>query len=359
MKKILYALAAIAVVGIAAWALYSLQTSIQYSATNTPTQVLNSTNENFAHGHTLKIAGDYQGAEAAYTLALRTVTDSTQEEQIKLYIGALKYIQQKDPIGAIRIFKEIAANNKYSAGARATAVQWLSTINQQNADAAVTKEIFSTKPYTEMLVQADARLSERYLAEYASSFYPLGLTEGYIASWYTRAILSATSSTAINTYKSQVQAKLKSIDANVALLRTFPPTHSPVPYVLMQKANVVAEMALAKLSTPQEAEDLYNQAMHATKEYNSAPGWDGFLRLDYAIYLSRMYGSTRTQDIRTVLAPLSTPDYTKARIAIFLKNIRSGTFDSQKTRYVAALGKIDPNFKFLLIDLGWQESDFR
>lgn len=148
------------------------------------------------------------------------------------------------------------------------------------------------------------------------------------------------------------------MDAHEAFLRKMPPTNSPIPYILMQKANVVGLMALAKLGDSKEAEQLYQAAFDSTTEFNSAAGWDGFLRLDYATFLMRMYGSERAQDIRATLAPLSTNVYKQARIAIFLKNIRTGLFDAEKTHHIAALVAMDADFKALLREYGWTESDF-
>ncbi len=356
MRKILYAIGAVVVVAVVVW--YLSSRSIQYSTTNTPTEVLNATNPDFVLGNDLARAGDYAGAETAYTLALQKAADLTQESHIKLYLGALKYIQQKDPVVAIQIFKDVARNEANRADTRAAAVEWLATINEQHADPAIAADIFTGVPYTTMLVQGDQRLSARHLAEYASSLYPLGLAEGYIAAWYARELRIAPSSPDAMSYVSMVEAKLKSMDEHIEVLKTLPPEHSSVPYILMQKAIVVGDMTLAGIPYAQNPEDLFAQAFQSTKEYNSALGWDGFLHLHNALFLMKMHGAERTADIHTLLTPLSTDPYKNARIAIYLKNIRSGAFDLERTRDVAALAKIDSDFKALLTSIGWQAGDF-
>jgi hypothetical protein len=93
-------------------------------------------------------------------------------------------------VQAIQLFKEIAANADYTNLVRAYAVQEMGRMyhTYYGATKIITDEIFKDAPYKDFLSEGE-KIAYRKLFEYAASFYPIALTESFIAHSYSSELL--------------------------------------------------------------------------------------------------------------------------------------------------------------------------
>ena len=344
---------------IAAVSHYGTNLFSKYSTTNTPTDVLLKQNSDFARAKALSHAGNYQAAEDAYNEALKTSEDNIQKAQIQYNIAAQKD-HQLDYVGAVTLFKQIADDTNNVPIMRANAVKAIADINN-NADPSVAKVIFNSEPYTSMVVAGDAGLTNRHLAEYASSIYPLGLTEMYIAYWYAEHITASSTDPMNTSYVGIIQKKIKSAEADIERTKNDSGAMGGIPDIIQYEARVKGDLAIAGAGSASDAEDTFQRAFTAMTTYGMAPWYDEYTRMNYAIFLMRMFGKNRASDIHSTLSPIYTnPVYKNAPIVTTLKNIAAGgPVDPNKKKYIGKLANYDSGWKTYLLSLGWTAADFK
>src|SRR3989344_3691575 len=338
---------------------YNADPASKYSSSNTPIDVLIEENADYARARTLVRAGNSAEAEKAYNAALITATDSVQQGQIKFGIAQTKDYQG-DYVGAVRMFKELVDDTNNIPLLRAYAVQWMVDINNQGIPA-VTEEIFSTSPYSEMVVSGDVALTNRHLAEYGSAIYPLGLLEMYVAIWYAEKITETPPPPEASAYVTIIQQKIENAERDIERAKNDTGARASIPDILQYEARVKAGLAIAGASSGADAEEQFQRAFAAMATYGMQTWYDEFTRLNYAIFLMRMYGKERTADIHATLSPIhENPTYKTAPIVTYLKNIAAGgPVDPKKKQYIGQLANYDAGFKTYLLSLGWKESDFK
>ncbi|RJQ33588.1 tetratricopeptide repeat protein [Candidatus Parcubacteria bacterium] len=331
----------------------------KYSSTNTPGGVLTRENEAYARAQTLSRAGNHEEAIAAYNEALVQAADYVQEAQIRFNIAATKY-RQGDAIGAVRDFKELAEDKNNIPVLRAYAVQWIADINNAgNPEAA--REVFSSSPYSEFVVPGDIALTNRKLAEYGSSIYPLGLLEMYIAIWYAEKLTETPPPQEAASYVPIIKQKMDNAEKDIERTKDDANGRGSTPHILQYEARVKAALAIAGAGSAQDAEYQFKRAFEAVAAYGLPAWYDDHPRLNYAIFLMRMYGNDRKSDIHATLSPIyENPVYKTAPIVSYLKNIAAGgPIDPKKKQYIGQLANYDTGWKTYLISLGWKESDFK
>jgi len=360
MKTYLW-IGAICLVAVAVFVVlfYRANPTSKYSSSNTPIDVLIEENADYARARTLARAGNSMEAEKAYNAALITATDSVQQGQIKFGIAQTKDYQG-DFVGSVRLFKELVDDTNNIPLLRAYAVQWMVDINN-NGVPEVTKEVFSTSPYSEMVVEGDVALTNRHLAEYGSAIYPLGLLEMYVAIWYAEKITETPPPSEAPAYVTIIKKKIENAERDIERAKNDTGARASIPDILQYEARVKAGLAIAGAGSGADAEAQFQRAFAAMATYGMAPWYDEYTRLNYAIFLMRMYGQDRTADIHATIAPIyENPIYKTAPIVTYLKNIAAGgPIDPNKKKYIGQLANYDAGFKTYLLSLGWKTSDLK
>jgi len=328
-------------------------------------EALVQTNPSFAAAEKDRQAGNFTKAQAEYIDALSTLSDGAGEQIVKLRLAFAVRDAGKDA-EAISLFKEIAANTSYNSVTRAYAVQNMVQMYGTLSDDRITQEIFKDAPYSVLFVKGNAPLSYRHLAEYASAFYPIALSESYIANRYASELVAEKKKMGANMdkafevrYLNLIQEKLQNTDRDIVRIKSQNPVFwSDIPTVFLFRARAVERLDLAGYTLFGTAESTYEDTLSAYAEYERSSK-DGYARFYYAKYLWQKFGDARKSDIAEILAPLyENNQYANETIMTFFKNVRvSDPLNSKKP--LIHLADIDPKFKALLSSLGWKDSDFK
>ena len=320
-----------------------------------------SSNKNFALGENLFNMQKYPDAIAAYETALKEAVTEKQKGQI-LYKIALATRENNDLLKAIRLFKEVAENNNYAPTARAYAVQSMvetSRIFSDNTN--ITPEIFKDDPYQKMFRESDADIAYRRLSEYASSFWPLGLSEMRVAQWYAEKIISLQEDTSMNdhdfdavtieNYKTIIQKNMNNAGADILRTQGKPEIGGNyIPSILTLKANVLWTLSKGGDESFGDPETVFKQALESI---GISPSREAQAKYYYAIFLSEKYGKERTVDIHNLLSDFyATNKYDDTGIVRFIKIEKNNAF-KHKAR-ILKLAEMDPEFKKWLSHLGWE-----
>jgi tetratricopeptide (TPR) repeat protein len=346
------------------WALFFYKTPQPHSPY---TQL--QTNTDFTKAQSAFNSGQYSQAINLYKQALASITDTDQKLAIYYYLAAAENITGQH-IEAVQLLKQVAAAETLSSETRAYALQYMGimTLNLSNPTAhdAIMTEIFKDSPYMELRVKNDDALSSRHLFEYASSFYPLGISEANIANWYVNDILqnkiSTTTEPGLSTIE-LIKQKLANADADIA--RTAGASSSTlIPQIYARKAEVVDGLSQVGATSKEEALQTYSEALKSYSQYNAFPGNDWFLRFRYANFLAYAYGQKRKTDINSIVAPLYNDSAYTPLTKPFFTTLGKVLTQTPKTALGSSalraqrIGRIDSGFKDFLISLGWQKNSF-
>lgn len=341
----------------------NVSTSTADTNTETPYATLMKSNDSFIKAESFMKLGDYTSALAAYKTALPSASDVAQQAQIEFDI-ANATARSGDVIGAIQIFKQIAANTSYTPIMRAYAVEYMGRQYYAGLNPAVTTEIFKDDPYKSFFVSNDLALSYRRLFEYGSSFYPLAESELYIADWYASRITTlyqtSSSSPEIATDMAIINKNFKNADADIQRTKNDPNASQLIPEALMRKAITLSKLAYIGMASSTSVESAFKTALVAYGGLGSTNGFDGPVRYYYALFLAHKYGVNRLADIEALLKPLYTdPGHNQFMMTAFLRNIRTlNVQNPNRFKDVQYLARFDPGFKSFLVSLGWKPADF-
>lgn len=298
-------------------------------------------------------SGDVKTARGQYSSLLREVSDPGQQGLVQYRI-ALTYVIE-DPQEAIRLFKEVAANEAVPTVERAYAVQRLALMLSRTSDPTVVPAIFSTEPYAAWYDPNDVDLSLRRVFEYALTFYPLAVSEVRVANWLANEILEAkdTPEFAALVEKNTpiINGHLERADADIARTRTITGAKDFIPEALYMKALILARLKVAGL--PYEYEPAMKEALNAGLAQGL--GFDGSARFAYAGMLFRHEEGREAEALR-LLEPMIADIDDYASFKRFFTNERNNVLNQKQDLVDMALAW--PSFKSLLLSLGWQESDF-
>jgi hypothetical protein len=230
------------------------------------------------------------------------------------------------------------------------------------------------------------------LFEYATSIYPLAISELRVADWYSSQIVAVTRSATkkvgyqpfefgagdagvqlsaeaaargedftaslekLENARAIVVQRLENADIDIQRIEKFPNEQVQLPSIMQRKAIIVGRMQQVGDNSFGDAEDLFKQAL-ALFAASSVPQSDGYARYYYAQFLNDAYGGLRRADINTLLSPLYTSDiYAGEPVEYFLKNEKENRLNVKAG--LTELATMDQGFKSYLISLGWKESDF-
>ncbi len=363
---VLMTLILISVVGLTLFYYIKKQRPAYNSTTMTPTSVLRQTNQDFSTGDSFSKQGDYKQALLSYQRALPQAEDLVQEGQIKYKIASM-YEFDGRYTEAIKLFKEIAINTKYDTFVRAYSVQEIGYMYKKpattkEARSLILAETFNSAPYDSFLTGGDYDLAYRKLFEYASSIYPLVISESFIAGWYAHDLrfnLKGASTTSAG--GENIFATLESLKkANDDITRTkddpVASGYFPTAYVYLGIAQ--GDLAIVGALDPELAEASFRKGINliATAGFNSG----NLAPYNYASFLVNKYGAKRSNDIRDTLSVFSTANSKKIypHVVNLFRDARTDKSLAEDYTNLKLLGGIDSNFKKYLISLGWNESDF-
>lgn len=311
----------------------------------------------FAQGVSSYDSKDYVTAAEQLQKTLTTKTDPIEEGIVQFYLAAsLEKSAQYEK--AVANLKEIVASPEHIPLIRATAIQNMSQMYYRYGDQRITAAIFSDNPYKN-LVGSNNAISYRNLFTLAVSLYPLAYSEYAIAQWYAFELGSAKEDSdraRENSARDVVRNALAAAELDMLRLKEDARAGKPSDYVLASNMRARTYGALSiEGETDYDADDAYRQAISDYVEYSEP---EGFVRLNYAMYMATKSGNSRAADIRTVLAPLyvGALDSHAAGLSAFLRN--QGARPASRT-HLAKLANIDPQFKDLLLANGWKESYFQ
>ncbi len=335
-----------------------------YSATNSPTEVLKKENPDFNKANFYRKQGKYSEALTSYKTALGGATDSVQEAQIKFNIGLmLEFSGQYVP--AIQMFKEVAANPAYTNIIKAYSVQEMGRMyhTYYGSTKIITDEIFKDAPYKDFMV-GDEKLAYRKLFEYASSFYPIALTESFIANSYSGELFYTLkgASTTPEGKTAIASASLALLKANQYMeqVKNDPTEAALFGEIYSREALVVGQLAASNVPgyTNEQAEALHKKALSYAGVNNVLPG--NFFVFKYALFLVMNFGQERAGDLQKLLAVFSVANSAQIdkNVVYFYKIARTNPVLTTSKEALVRMGTIDPAFKAYLLTLGWVETDF-
>ncbi|MBI5470081.1 hypothetical protein HY968_02040 [Candidatus Kaiserbacteria bacterium] len=315
--------------------------------------------QNISFADAEKLSGQLRFAEALplYQTALQSATNDDERLQIKLLI-ARATVQTGAYMQAVLLLKEIVAtrDNPRASRGRAAAVEEIADLYQQgNPD--LNREIFNDEPFKSLQVANQGGVTLRRLHEYAASIYPLAISELRIAQWYALQLpqegkKSKLSAETIQEYRTKIGQLVSAADRDVSYLRQNSAMIADLRYALLVRAIVVGVLNRKGDTSLGDANEQFVSAIDAYA--TAGPGQDGIARYYYALFIAQTYGASKKEDIRAVLAPLSSEEYANAPVKKFLMNARTPFYGVFPT----LLAGIDPDFKKFLMTLGWTESDF-
>lgn len=301
---------------------------------------------------------------ALYEQALTQTTDIEERGQIKFKLASAS--AHSDPLVAIGLLKDIAADGSQTNLQRANAVQLLGQIYYRNTDAValITEEIFSGVPYGDFYAEGDVSLALRRLFEHASSLYPLAISELRIARWYVDEIHkikkdgdSELDQATLDSYIKIVDEHMTLADIDIARTENAPNAQYLVPEALARKAEVLAELSLVDaggIVSDTEVDAAYRDAISA----NLLSRNDGPPRINYAVYLVRKYETRRAGEVSEILKPITSNIESYPEIVSSVLQTERENVLGLKTGF-AKVAEVDPAFEALLQNLGWTDADFR
>ncbi len=315
--------------------------------------LLSESSPEYAAGKMLFAEGKYAEARAQFEAALATTDADSGEALIKFAI-ALTTRREGDLVGAVKLYKEIANNETYPVVMRAHAVRSLAELSNSN-DAVVRAEIFSSAPYSTFLVDSNRGRSTFNINTYASSLYPIALSELSIAAWYANPLARDARGTTELTveqreeFRGIVEEKLSHADADLARIDPASFEGETIPSILRTRAIVLGRMAVAGFIEYADADAAFAEAESA------ATGQDvevARTRYWYAVHLSaqQKYGPA----IALVDPVIANVDAAEAFGAL----VMSGRLVPEEKLALGSLAAQSPALKTFLLSHGWIEDDF-
>ena len=292
-------------------------------------------------------------------MALEKAEGFKEEGQLKYKI-AISQSEGSSPIEGVRLLKEVAANTAYTRTIRAYSVQYLGHLLYAINTKEINDEVFKDEPYKSFLSESgnDSSVARRKLYEYASSLYPLGIPELRIARWYSEEILrlqksdGAENKEKVEGMKSIIQQKLASSDTYLASIVNDEQARSYVAEVLYRKANVQGDLYLAGDKDFGDPEETYEKSLTVATATNKV-GSESSAKVYYAMYLAKMYGKERSEDIKSLLKDFYEGSrYSKTNTVKFIRGEKDNRIGLRKSFLL--LAEIDAKFHDFLLSLDWQ-----
>ncbi len=319
--------------------------------------VLAKENQFLASADKLRNEGNHELAILEYEKAIGVAGTVEEIGIIKISIGRLYYKLGKFDLGS-ETFKSVAGNPDYSNVTRAYAVEamgneYYSTYNKELFDS-----IFKGEPYQSFLTEKDRDISMRKLFEYGTTFYPLPLSEARVAQWYASELVRIKASglddqetkTKIELMKTVVREKLNLVDKGIKDIENTP--NAPrIPVILNRQGIISMKMYLFGDTSFGNPADFFEKSLVYSKLYNLY-STEGFTYYHYAVFLARVYGKEKSNEVSILLSHLyETDKYKNSDVTSFLKN--QNNLGGVVKEDILLLASMDQKFKKFLSDLGW------
>ncbi|MEK7627860.1 MAG: tetratricopeptide repeat protein [Patescibacteria group bacterium] len=330
---------------------------LRYTHERPPNVVLAKDNKAFAVADNYFKNGRFTAALEKYNEAILKARNPIEENQI-LYRIALTTERRGNAKEAIPLYKELIANPEAISFIKAYSAQELALMLVSPETIHLAPDIFSGDPYASFNTEGNRALSNRKMFEYASSFYPLALSELRVADWYAEQLLKPAVRkpvSASHEYVGIIEDRMKNADADITRTFDSPSESGFLDEILTRKAVVIGKLAIVKIVSHEEAERAFADAFNLIAVRSPGTSADRWMRYYHARYLLNVPSSeTRVRDI---IAPFyETNIYKDGEMKTFFKNERTNK-QGQKV-YLQKMATIDSDFKKYLLGLGWQPSDF-
>jgi len=351
-RTLLILLSSILVIGVVVFVYYNFSQKPRESFY----QSLLGKNERFAYAEGLLKSRKFDEAAQNYKLALEKAEGFREEGQLKYKI-AISQSEGSNPIEGIALLKEISANENYTPIIKAHSVQYLGHLLYAINTKEINDEIFKDEPYKSFLSESgnDSSVARRKLYEYASSIYPLGIPELRVAKWYSEEILrlqksdDAENKEKIEEIKSIIQQKITNADKYLVSIVNDEQARSYVAEVLYRKANVQADLYLARDKNFGDPEETYKKALTVA---TLRVGQESSAKMYYAMYLAKMYEEERSEDIKNILKDFYVGNrYASTNTVRSIKGEKDGRLGLKSD--ILLLARIDTSFGKFLNSLGW------
>ncbi len=318
-------------------------------------------NEKFQLGDRAFKEGNFAEASQYYAQAVETASSKTEEGHYK-YLAS---ITNPDIATAIRGYKDIAANPDYDKVEKAYALQRLALRGWRTASSTVDMLVFSDYPYITFYEKDNRGLSYRKLFEYASSFYPLHISEFWIGGWYADRLLRISQQETLTTEDQKsiveltkvVKTKLKNGNDHLAILRASPAHYQvSIPEATILKAELLSSARRSGDLSFEDPGPVFEEAM---RPFPTDPTVEIRARIFYSYYLHKTLKSKAIDQARILLAPLyeNFEQYRPSLLFIALAKDESA-FGNRLHKRLVDLSEIDPKFKQMLVNLGWKTTNF-
>lgn len=382
-RFIIYVIAAVCLIVVIPliywyWSSYIANEEQQDMTLTKPNDYLEQNNSYYRQAVASARSQDWLSAKRNYEQSLTLAESHEEEAQIKFRLATTE--ERLDPVAAIPLYKEIIANENYPDAHRAYAAERLASmyyINNRHLLSreefeAIRNETFKDEPYRSMAEGADTALAYRRLFEYASSFHPLAISQSFIALWYADAILAVRQGETEppegydeQTYLDKITQAISNTETDISRTKNDRNSNNLILHATYRLARSTVKLALAGLADPEDVQLAYLRVLNVHDGlkilYPEIVGWDGFIRVDYLKYLLQVYPDGEKGDtVAMLMQPLHLYwNQTYSRHADFSDFIANEHEDRHGAKWaLVTYANTDPDFKVLLIDLGWEESDF-
>ena len=308
-------------------------------------------------------AKDGKNAEKYLEEALDSSNNPGEEGSIRLDLAS-SYRLQGDYVKEINYLKEIVADSRMHPYTKAYAIYYLGYTYFISGDKRkeVFDQIFSDEPYSNLAAGKTPRLALAGLFDYGAIFYRIGINEGRAARLYSEELIDVAKTTgkeseSASSLKKIIEEKVSFAESQIEFLRQRDLSESKFIIEIEKTLSIInGKTAIAGYETKEDPEIKFKETLEHSLT-NSTP--EASARYHYARYLADRFGEKRSVDIKKLLSgfreneALRNTDTFRGILSenkISLLGEKSG---------IALLGKIDVDFKNLLMLNGWKDSDFR
>lgn len=320
-------------------------------------------NPAFAAAVQYENAGDWTSAITQLQIAQSSAKDEWQRVTIFFHLA-----QDEEYAGtytsAVQQLQQIAADGTYPAVTRAYATEQLGVLYASVPAPEVSSAIFANPPYSSLYVSTSTNLTTRRLFQYATTIYPLPVSQYYIANTYLNAIFNlglpgATSAAAkaqLSSLEQEAASSFEAADASLASVSGNPPTPNYVFTAQLIRAVDLGKFQQVGTTTLGDADQAFQSLLSSYASQNLTA--DGAVRLQYAYFLANVYGTASSTSIQSVLAPVVSDSTHRGALVGPSLAAQANLFSSQAHKNLVLLSSLDPQFKQFLVSLGWTSADF-
>ncbi len=357
-------------------------TGYWYLSVYKPKELMLVFQKDYAKAHALHDAGKRDESIPAFQKALMEAPTKRDETQTKFQIAFDLFMRNQgdDRAQSAAMYKEIINDSSVLSIQRAFAIGEFMSLYNSSQDSKFAREvIFKGDPLGKFLDEArlsgylinddsDIMYAVRKSYEFSETFYPLSLSEFYIANWYSIALENGwyKNDAQKQEFISQLKEWTQKGESNLSFTLSVGYEKSKIGSIY--RSNALDRKTLAKY-TDQDysyAENLFKMGLQALLPKDT-PGDNDFsinayniglyLRFNYAAMLANVYGDKRKNDIIALLQLIINPAPTlKDSSLSFYEFLRNETAKSHDTyghkKDILRLTNLVPGFKEALAERG-------